>query len=481
MTEITEMVELDPDRVDGVGTPANGVPFLLIKSAEEPAHAGLDAEIGLAQDAYVRKFVSAAQRRRMARTGVAMPNGDFPIPDEGHLRSAIGRLAEYKGNRAAAKRHIIARARALGLVHLLPKEWHVKKQTQSHAESLDQTDEDLGGDADPVHEGVTQGDGDPPAAPYDQPRPPVSDGRGDVAPHGGAPVAPSLGQTHEVEKAGEAHLEGSQDAAGEDEKPDAEETAEHQTDEVEKGPADSEPGSPEWEKKDVHLGERAEALVRELGEVVHTFTDREKAEGGSAEKAGRRLSAKTEGAIRACLESLTRLLDDSTPTPATKEALDMTPDELLKLLDEHATRRAEMEKKAAKKAAKKDDGKGAKKGAKKDHAAKSLAKLEAKLGKVQSELAAVAATPGRRVTKNAAGLTGSPEALAKGLAATVESARTPAEERAAREELVKAKLMFNEELRERSPGIARTQFGPGATPLFIDTGHLRDDATIRWA
>lgn len=61
------------------------------------------------------KFVSAAQRRQYAKTGVAMSNGDFPIPDEGHLRSAVGRLANYKGDKAAARRHIIARARALGL------------------------------------------------------------------------------------------------------------------------------------------------------------------------------------------------------------------------------------------------------------------------------------------------------------------------------------------------------------------------------
>jgi hypothetical protein len=73
------------------------------------------------------KFVSAAQRREDAGAGVAMPNGDFPIPDRGHLESAIGRLGNYTGDKAAAKRHIIARARALGLVSMLPDDWNVSK------------------------------------------------------------------------------------------------------------------------------------------------------------------------------------------------------------------------------------------------------------------------------------------------------------------------------------------------------------------
>jgi hypothetical protein len=73
------------------------------------------------------KFVSAAQRRKDADSGVAMANGDFPIPDRGHLESAIGHLGDYTGDKAAARRHIIARARALGLVSMLPDGWHVSK------------------------------------------------------------------------------------------------------------------------------------------------------------------------------------------------------------------------------------------------------------------------------------------------------------------------------------------------------------------
>lgn len=92
------------------------------------------------------KFVSAAQRKKDAASGVAMPNGDFPIPDEGHLRSAIGHLGNYKGDKAAARKHIIARARALGLTKLLPDDWNVSKADQVLAE-LGQLDLRLVGEA----------------------------------------------------------------------------------------------------------------------------------------------------------------------------------------------------------------------------------------------------------------------------------------------------------------------------------------------
>lgn len=66
-------------------------------------------------DGTVTKYVSAADRRTYAKQGVAMKNGDFPIPDKGHLKAAVGRLKNYKGDKAAARRHILKRARALGV------------------------------------------------------------------------------------------------------------------------------------------------------------------------------------------------------------------------------------------------------------------------------------------------------------------------------------------------------------------------------
>lgn len=75
----------------------------------------------------LEKKFTAAQRKTAAKSGVAMPNGDFPIPDAGHLQAALGRLAGYTGDKGAAKAHIIKRARALGLVAKLPDDWNVSK------------------------------------------------------------------------------------------------------------------------------------------------------------------------------------------------------------------------------------------------------------------------------------------------------------------------------------------------------------------
>jgi hypothetical protein len=60
------------------------------------------------------KFVSAKKRAKYAKSGVAMPNGDFPIADKHHLAAALGRVGSYGGDQAEAKAHIKKRAAALG-------------------------------------------------------------------------------------------------------------------------------------------------------------------------------------------------------------------------------------------------------------------------------------------------------------------------------------------------------------------------------
>lgn len=65
---------------------------------------------------------SASERRRLAGTGAAMGGGSFPIRNEQDLRNAIRAIGRAK-NPAAAKRHIIQRARSLGLTSILPESW----------------------------------------------------------------------------------------------------------------------------------------------------------------------------------------------------------------------------------------------------------------------------------------------------------------------------------------------------------------------
>ena len=73
-------------------------------------------------DAVQKRDYSPKQRRAMAARGQAMADGSFPIADRADLSNAIqsvGRASSYE----AAKRHIIRRARALGLTEMLPEDW----------------------------------------------------------------------------------------------------------------------------------------------------------------------------------------------------------------------------------------------------------------------------------------------------------------------------------------------------------------------
>lgn len=70
---------------------------------------------------WARNF-STDQRKKMAKDGSAMPDGSFPIKNEGDLHNAI-RLAGNAKNPDAARAHIKARAKALGLSKLIPDTW----------------------------------------------------------------------------------------------------------------------------------------------------------------------------------------------------------------------------------------------------------------------------------------------------------------------------------------------------------------------
>jgi len=75
-------------------------------------------------DAYFRDIGTEA-RKRMAKEGKAMPDGQYPIANVGDLKNAIrayGRAAS--GQKAAVRRHIKKRARALGKTDLIPESWN---------------------------------------------------------------------------------------------------------------------------------------------------------------------------------------------------------------------------------------------------------------------------------------------------------------------------------------------------------------------
>lgn len=69
---------------------------------------------------------STASRAKLADAGKALPDGSFPINTEADLKNAIAAYGRAK-NPAAAKAHIIKRAKALKLTALLPDDWQTGK------------------------------------------------------------------------------------------------------------------------------------------------------------------------------------------------------------------------------------------------------------------------------------------------------------------------------------------------------------------
>lgn len=69
---------------------------------------------------------SQDRRDKLADSGKAMPDGSFPIVNREDLKNAIGLWGNSK-DPAAAKAHIIKRARALGAMDMLPENWGISE------------------------------------------------------------------------------------------------------------------------------------------------------------------------------------------------------------------------------------------------------------------------------------------------------------------------------------------------------------------
>ena len=70
-------------------------------------------------------------RKKLAKKKEALPDGSFPIRNTNDLKNAIHDLGRAKSY-GLAKRWIIKRAKALGVVDLLPEKWNVKKSNSNN-------------------------------------------------------------------------------------------------------------------------------------------------------------------------------------------------------------------------------------------------------------------------------------------------------------------------------------------------------------
>lgn len=68
--------------------------------------------------------LSAAGRRKAAASGAAMPDGSYPIKTKSDLRRAIKAVGRGNADHSAIRKHIMKRAKALGLEAMVPDNWN---------------------------------------------------------------------------------------------------------------------------------------------------------------------------------------------------------------------------------------------------------------------------------------------------------------------------------------------------------------------
>lgn len=89
-----------------------------LAKVETPA----DKAITALSSALGKVDLSTDGRKAEAKTGTAMKDGSYPIDDKKSLKDAVDAFGRAK-NKAATKRHIVQRAKALKLTDLLPADW----------------------------------------------------------------------------------------------------------------------------------------------------------------------------------------------------------------------------------------------------------------------------------------------------------------------------------------------------------------------
>lgn len=81
--------------------------------------------------------ISLRARKRLAGEGKALPDGSYPIRNEGDLKNAIQAYGRSKkSDRAKVRRHIVKRARGLGKSELIPEEWKTASAMAEDAADL---------------------------------------------------------------------------------------------------------------------------------------------------------------------------------------------------------------------------------------------------------------------------------------------------------------------------------------------------------
>lgn len=105
---------------------------------EEDELKALEAELE------IKRMYSREQREAMAESGDALPDGSFPIADAADLDNAIQAYGRAK-DKAAAKEHIMKRAKELGKEDMIPADWNEEEPEapEADAEAPAEKEEDV--------------------------------------------------------------------------------------------------------------------------------------------------------------------------------------------------------------------------------------------------------------------------------------------------------------------------------------------------
>lgn len=143
------VVAVEPDVFEGIDSYAVEIDGIDGKSYD--VFVSLDGEV-LGYDKYeaeeaeeieaeaaeiaLKRAFSEEKRTSLAKEGMALPDGSYPIVSEEDLRNAIQAFGRAK-DKEAAKRHIMKRAKALGKEKLIPANWIMGGDTSKKSENVD--------------------------------------------------------------------------------------------------------------------------------------------------------------------------------------------------------------------------------------------------------------------------------------------------------------------------------------------------------
>lgn len=110
-------------KADALGALSSSVEDLNIR--ERIAAKAVDAEFG---------YISRDERTKLAEEGKALPDGSYPIRNVEDLKNAIQAYGRSKeADRSKVRRHIIKRANALKVRHIIPEEWKNASSNEAYA------------------------------------------------------------------------------------------------------------------------------------------------------------------------------------------------------------------------------------------------------------------------------------------------------------------------------------------------------------